>query len=103
MSQVITENIIMEALNQVYDPEIRVVNIVDLGLIYSVDVHDTAVRVTMTLTTKGCPMSSQIARMVKEAVEGVPGVTASTIQIVWDPVWSPDMMSDTAKKRLGFS
>jgi FeS assembly SUF system protein len=94
---------ITKALRTVFDPEIPV-NVHDLGLIYALDVGDDGgVRVRMTLTAPGCPMADVIVRQVREAVAGVPGVTAVDVDLVWDPPWSPDRMSEAARLELEFT
>ncbi|MBC8204151.1 DUF59 domain-containing protein [bacterium] len=98
----VTEERIKEALSHVIDPEINT-NIVDLGFIYGIDIKDDQVNVDMTLTTKGCPLHQMLGASAKKAVEGLPGVKSANINLVWDPPWSPKMMSDSAKKKLGFS
>jgi metal-sulfur cluster biosynthetic enzyme len=87
-------------LKECYDPEIPV-NIVDLGLIYGVEVNGSKVRVKMTLTAPGCPMSGFIAEDVKEKVSVLKGVKKVDVDVVFDPPWTPEMMSKTAKKQLG--
>ncbi|PIQ82731.1 MAG: aromatic ring hydroxylase [Candidatus Omnitrophica bacterium CG11_big_fil_rev_8_21_14_0_20_64_10] len=97
----VTEQQVLEGLKTVNDPEIPV-NIVDLGLIYGVKIlPDDKVEVTMTLTTKGCGMSYQIAMSAKQSVLKVPGVKEATVHVVWEPAWTPDRMSEEAKKKLG--
>jgi metal-sulfur cluster biosynthetic enzyme len=94
-----TQDVILEALKKVIDPELGV-NIVDLGLIYDVKVNDSAVDVTMTLTTPGCPLHTAIARGAEAAVRNVPDVEQATVNVVWDPPWTPDRMSPEARARL---
>lgn len=85
---------IYEALHQVYDPELGV-NVVDLGLVYGVDLRpDGFITVRMTLTTPGCPMHESLGTGVGQAVSGIPGVTGGEIELVWDPPWEPSMMTD---------
>jgi FeS assembly SUF system protein len=91
---------IMKALKECYDPEIPV-NVWDLGLIYDVAVDGDKVRVKMTLTAPGCPMHSFISQEVKEKLQTVSGVKEATVEVVWDPPWSPDKMSQEAKAQLG--
>lgn len=96
---------IWEALKTVYDPEIPV-NIVDLGLVYSMDVEDIednnyAVMVHMTLTAPGCGMGPAIAEDAKTRIETVPGVHQAQVEIVWDPPWTQDMISEEGKMELG--
>lgn len=96
----VTMEDIMKALKECYDPEIPV-NVWDLGLIYDVAVDDDKVHVKMTLTAPGCPMHSFISREVKEKLQTVSGVKEATVEVVWDPPWSPDKMSPEAKAQLG--
>ena len=94
---------VIEQLKTVFDPEIPV-NIYELGLIYKVDVAaDGATQVTMTLTTPMCPAAEELPPEVETKARGVPGVTSVQLDLVWDPPWSPDMMSDAAKLDLGMS
>jgi len=93
----------MEALGTVYDPEIPGISIVDLGLIYNVDVAEGGnVKVKMTVTAPGCPMGQFMAEMAKKAVEKLEGVSSAQVDVVFDPPWTPDLISDKAKKQLGF-
>ena len=98
----VTEEEVMNVLKQCYDPEIPV-NIVDLGLIYGVSIEDKTVDVDMTLTSPGCPMHSLIARDVKQKLETIPGLEKVNVRVVWDPPWTPDRMSEEAKKTLGMT
>src|SRR5262249_20788223 len=85
------------ALKPVFDPEIPA-DIYELGLIYKVDINDErAVDVTMTLTTPNCPAAGELPTMVENAVASVPGVGTVSINLVWEPAWSPDRMSDEAR------
>ena len=94
------ENQIVEAMRTVYDPEIPV-NIYDLGLIYDMRVNDTgAVEIKMTLTAPGCPVAGEMPGMVARAVKTVEGVTDCDVELVWDPQWTPDMMSESARLTL---
>ncbi len=93
---------VYEALKTVYDPEIPL-SIVDLGLIYDVKADQGNVYVKMSLTTKGCGMGPKIAAQAQEAVTGIPGVKQAFVEIVWEPQWTPEMMSEEGKKKLGFS
>lgn len=91
----------MGALEQVIDPELGI-DIVNLGLVYDVDLSDEGVAtVTMTLTSMGCPMGPQIVQMTKEALADLPEVNETEVNIVWQPVWSKDHMSRYAKMALG--
>jgi FeS assembly SUF system protein len=92
---------VIAQLKTVFDPEIPI-NIYELGLIYKVDVAtDGATRIAMTLTTPMCPAAEELPPEVETKARGVPGVTSVQLDLVWDPPWSPDMMSDAAKLDLG--
>lgn len=92
---------IVAALRKVYDPEIPV-NIYDLGLIYELDVDKRGVvEVAMTLTAPGCPVAQTFPGTVESEIRKVPGVTAAHVELVWDPPWCQDRMSDEAKLELG--
>ncbi len=92
---------VMAALKKCYDPEIPI-NIVDLGLVYGVDVSDGQVLIKMTLTAPGCPMHTTISQDVEYKLKKVPGVSDAKVEIVWEPPWTPDKMSEVAKKMLGW-
>jgi FeS assembly SUF system protein len=95
------EKDVIETLKTVYDPEIPV-DIYELGLIYNVDVRDDrSVEVRLTLTSPMCPVAGSLPPEVEAKVAQVPGVTASTVDLVWDPPWNPSMMSEAAKLELG--
>jgi FeS assembly SUF system protein len=88
---------IIAALKTVFDPEIPA-DIYELGLIYKVDISDErAVDVTMTLTTPNCPAAGELPTQVENAIASVPGVGVVNINLVWEPAWSPDRMSDEAR------
>ncbi len=90
-----------EALALVYDPEIPV-NIVEVGLVYDIVADPAgAVRVTMTLTSPMCPVAESLPAEVRERALSVPGVTSVDVDIVWDPPWGPEMMSEAARLELG--
>jgi FeS assembly SUF system protein len=92
---------VVDALKEIYDPEIPV-NIYDLGLIYGVDVTtDGHAVVTMTLTTPNCPVAESMPMEVELRVGAVPGIGTSEVNLVWDPAWDPQKMSDDAKLELG--
>ncbi len=94
------EELVIDALRTVYDPEIPV-NIYDLGLIYDLRVDDSgAVHIKMTLTTPMCPIAEAMPGMVEHAVRFVHGVTECQIDLVWDPPWTPDMMTEAARLQL---
>jgi metal-sulfur cluster biosynthetic enzyme len=96
MNSSLNEEIILEALRQVIDPEIGC-NIVDLGLVYGTYVTGSQVTVQMTLTTPGCPMGESIAEGARWALLSLDGVDDAAIEIVWDPPWNPSMMTDEAR------
>jgi FeS assembly SUF system protein len=93
-------NQIIAALKTVYDPEIPV-DIYELGLIYKVDVADNKdITVDMTLTAPGCPVAGEMPEMVRSAIETVPGLGAVKVNMVFDPPWTPERMSEEAKLEL---
>jgi FeS assembly SUF system protein len=92
---------VIAALRTVYDPEIPV-NIYDLGLIYGIEVDETGgVEINMTLTAPGCPVAQTFPGTVEAAVELIPAVTSAQVELVWDPPWCQDYMSEEAKLQLG--
>ncbi|QNN21644.1 DUF59 domain-containing protein [Planctomycetales bacterium ZRK34] len=93
---------IIWALKQVYDPEIPI-SIYELGLIYKVDLNEETgvVNIDMTLTTPNCPEAQYLPGQVEASVKALEGVTDCVVNIVWEPAWSKDMMSDEAKLHLG--
>jgi metal-sulfur cluster biosynthetic enzyme len=94
---------LVDALRTVDDPEAGI-NVVDLGLIYSVDVDDARVRVVMTMTTPACPVADVLTERVQATIESmVPAGTAVEVDLVWEPIWNPSMMSDAAKTHFGWS
>ncbi len=94
---------VVGVLRKCYDPEIPI-NIYDLGLVYNIDLDEAQGRigVKMTLTAPGCPASAYIHQDVKRKLEALPGVKEATVQIVWDPPWTPEKMSESAKKQFGW-
>lgn len=94
------EKLIREALRGVIDPELHI-NIVDLGLIYDVREEGGEVEVEMTLTTPGCPLAPVIDKLVREAVMKVEGIREVSLELIWDPPWTQEMMSEEAKVELG--
>jgi len=98
----ITEELVFEALKDVYDPEIPV-NVVDLGLIYGVKIDENnKVFVTMTLTAPGCPMASMVEEDAREKIMSGTGAKEAEIEMVFDPPWSPELISEEGKKALGW-
>jgi FeS assembly SUF system protein len=96
------EGRVIAALRTVYDPELPV-NIYDLGLVYALDVDEAAgkVQIQMTLTAPGCPVAQTFPATVEQAVEAVDGVNEARVELVWEPPWSKDRMSEAARLDLG--
>ncbi len=93
---------VVEACRSVYDPEIPV-NIFELGLIYTIDINaENEVNILMSLTAPGCPVAGEMPGWVADAVEPLPGVKQVDVQLVWEPPWGMEMMSDEARLELGF-
>ncbi|HXF58177.1 MAG TPA: metal-sulfur cluster assembly factor [Actinomycetota bacterium] len=92
---------VLEALKEVYDPELGI-NIVDLGLVYGVEVEGDTVHITYTLTTMGCPIGPLIEAQMRQLIGGIPGVEHVNAELVLRPPWTPEMMSEEAKAALGF-
>jgi metal-sulfur cluster biosynthetic enzyme len=91
---------LLETLKLVIDPELMI-NVVDLGLVYSVNQEDEKVNVEMTLTSPACPAGPQILSQAKMALENLEGVTEAHIKLVMSPPWTPDRMTDEARDQLG--
>lgn len=92
---------VLEALKSVYDPELNI-NVVDLGLIYNVEVTEEAdVEVTMTLTTPGCPLHDSITSGVRYSVQGIEETRNVEVNLVWEPAWSPEKMTPEGLRLLG--
>ncbi len=95
------EDAVVDALRTVYDPEIPV-NIYELGLVYNVVCDDSGhVDITMTLTSPACPVAGTLPGEVEAKAASVEGVDSATVEVVWDPVWNPSMMSEAARLELG--
>ncbi|MEM9577168.1 MAG: SUF system Fe-S cluster assembly protein [Pseudomonadota bacterium] len=93
---------VVDACRSVYDPEIPV-NIYELGLIYTIDIDaENAVQIKMSLTAPGCPVAGEMPGWVADAVEPIPGIKQVDVELVWEPPWGMDMMSDEARLELGF-
>lgn len=93
---------VIDALKQVFDPEIPV-NIYDLGLIYDIAINeDNTVHIQMTLTSPGCPVAQTFPGTVEQAVNQIEEVSDCVVELVWDPPWSQDRMSEAARLELGF-
>lgn len=95
-----TEADVREQLRRLIDPEVGI-NIVDLGLIYDIHIEDGRVLVVMTLTTPACPLSGAFDRAVRQVLSEMPGVTDVHVEFVFDPPWSPDMISEAGRAQLG--
>ena len=100
MSNDLNKDKVIDALKEVYDPEIPV-NIVDLGLIYDVDINGTDVDVKMTLTAAGCGMGPYIAQQAEWAISELEDVEDVNVDIVFDPPWDPERITEEGKKLLG--
>ena len=96
----VTEESVLESIKEIIDPEIGI-NIVDMGLIYGVDIDDTTVDITMTLTSAGCPAGGQIINGTQHVTQQMDGVEEVNVSVVWTPRWTPEMMSEDAKDELG--
>jgi metal-sulfur cluster biosynthetic enzyme len=97
----LTREAVIETLKDCYDPEIPV-NIVDLGLVYDIRVSNSSVEVDFTLTAPGCGMAYSIRDDIHTRLSAMDGISSVVVNIVWEPAWTPDRMSDDAKKALGF-
>ena len=100
MEETVTKEVVIEIMKQVYDPEIPV-NVVDLGLVYDVAVSEGDVHVLMTLTAPGCGMGPMIAQQAEWAISELEGVEDVEVEMVFDPPWSPDLITEDGKKLLG--
>ena len=97
-----TSETVRKALRAVKDPELNL-NIIDIGLVYDVDVTDTGdVQVKMTLTSPGCPAGEEIIQNVKDVASDLEGVGSVDVELVWDPYWTPEMMDPRVKAFLGY-
>ena len=97
----LNENVLWEVMRQVVDPEIGC-NIVDLGLVYSLEIQAQTVSVKMTLTTHGCPMHQSLIEGVQNALLNVEGVEDVQVELVWDPPWTPAMMTEAGRAWVGY-
>ncbi len=94
-----TREQIVEVLRQIYDPEIPV-NIYDLGLIYGIEIKGDKVKIRMTLTAPGCPLAGYLQQEVKERLEALEDVSEAEVELVWEPRWTIDMMTEEGKEAL---
>ncbi len=93
---------VIRALDNCYDPccSDRRISVVDMGLIESIEVLDTTVRIEMVLTSGWCPFAARLLDMIQEEVGGLPGIDAVDVEVVWDPTWTPERMSAAAREKL---
>lgn len=94
------QEVVYELLKQVYDPEVGI-NIVDMGLIYGVDIAEQKVDVIMTLTSPACPAGPHILQQVESKLKEMEGIEEVDIKVVWTPPWTPDLLSEEGKDQLG--
>jgi len=103
MTLPLDDDAVRGALSQVDDPEAGM-NIVDLGLVYRIEILEGAIEVDLTMTTAACPLADMIVDQARAAVESVAGDSARVdIRLVWDPPWTPDRMTDLARERFGWN
>ncbi|HEY8448871.1 MAG TPA: metal-sulfur cluster assembly factor [Bacillota bacterium] len=100
--QTIHEDDVRAALKDVIDPELGF-NIIDLGLVYGIEIEGGRVNIRMTMTTPGCPAAHYLEQAVDQRLRALPGVEDVRVDVVWMPPWTPDKMSDEAKRWLGFA
>lgn len=93
---------VLRALHAVIDPELGI-DVVELGLVYGLTVRGSSVEIDLTMTTAACPLGEQIALEARERVAAVPGVTDVAVRLVWDPPWTPDRMTASAREALGWN
>jgi metal-sulfur cluster biosynthetic enzyme len=96
----VTEDVVRQALRQVKDPEVGL-NIIELGLVYAVDVAEGDVAIKMTLTSPGCPAGGQIMDDVRNAASGLDGVKSVDLELVWEPYWTPERIDPKVRAILG--
>lgn len=96
----LTEQQVTTLLKNVIDPEVGV-NIVDLGLVYGIDVTEKEIMITMTLTTPGCPMHNSIMTWTENIIQKYAPESKVTINLVWEPAWNPDRIAQTVREELG--
>ena len=98
----VTSQQVLDSLKQCMDPEIPI-SVVDMGLIYGVNINpDNKVDIKMTMTTRGCPLHDTLVTDVKRYVTKVPGVSSVNVEIVWEPAWTPEKMSEEGKKMINY-
>lgn len=96
----VSEESVLEKIKEIIDPDMGI-NIVDMGLIYEVDIDDTTVDIKMTLTSPGCPAGGQIINGAQHVTQQLDGVEEVNIEVVWNPRWTSELMSEEAKDELG--
>lgn len=96
----LTQEIVREALKDIYDPELHY-NIVDLGLVYDIDIQEGKVKILMTLTTPACPIGPFVEEQVRDNLAYLPGVEDVEVEFTFDPPWDPSRMSEEARADLG--
>lgn len=96
----VTEDAVFDAVKEIIDPEVGI-NIVDMGLIYGVDIEEETVNITMTLTSPGCPAGGQLVNGTQHVAQQLEGVEEVNVNVVWTPRWTPEMMTEEAKDELG--
>ncbi|MEX2088549.1 MAG: metal-sulfur cluster assembly factor [Bacteroidota bacterium] len=97
-----TRESLREALKMVIDPELGL-NLVDLGLIYDIDIDEDSIHIAMTLTTAGCPLHESMIEAVRHVAQSADLTRSVFVELVWDPPWTPERMSADAKKALGWA
>ncbi|HJX61635.1 MAG TPA: metal-sulfur cluster assembly factor [Dehalococcoidia bacterium] len=97
----VDQEIVRESLKGILDPELGL-NIVDLGLIYDIEIQDGDVQVAFTLTAMGCPIGPMIGEQIQETVMALPGVKTVSAELVFDPPWDPSLMNEDLREELGF-
>jgi FeS assembly SUF system protein len=98
----VTKEQVIDVLKQVYDPEIPI-DVVDLGLIYNINISEEGdIDILMTLTAVGCPIGSYLVQKVEEELKKIEGVRNVNVELTFDPPWTPERMSEDAKKELGY-
>lgn len=100
--KMISKDTVFEKLKEIYEPCMPVINIVEMGLIYSVETENNNVSILMTFSTPNCPAKFKMVKMVEEKVKEIEGVGEVKIEMTFDPPWSKDMLSEENRKKLGF-
>ncbi|MCB1071133.1 MAG: metal-sulfur cluster assembly factor [Verrucomicrobia bacterium] len=96
-----TQAQVREVLKTVFDPELHI-NIVDLGLVYGIQIEGDLIRIQMTLTSPGCPYAPYLLHLTKDTLVNLKGIRDAEIEVVWEPPWGPDKMSEETRLELGF-